>query len=147
MSALDTAQPTQTLSCLVYDPTVQDIDVLLDGLDAGCIPRAIAPGEDPMRVIGEVLERHRCQDLHLLGHGFPGGITLGGRQIDANAWQGFFQHTTVGDLITIAANHIQNQQINFRAAFPSSQSQCRGGLRLGSTAGRLQRTGRFLSSL
>ena len=113
MSALDTAQPTQTLSCLVYDPTVQDIDVLLDGLDAGCIPRAIAPGEDPMRVIGEVLERHRCQDLHLLGHGFPGGITLGGRQIDANAWQGFFQHTTVGDLITIAANHIQNQQINF----------------------------------
>jgi hypothetical protein len=68
---------------LIADAGIADLDVLLDGLDAGVEPRLVAPGADARGAIAEALATPGLQTLHLLAHGAPGQIHLGGRALTA----------------------------------------------------------------
>ena len=71
---------------LVYDPSVEQVDVLLQGLDAGVDAIPITSGDEPMKTIEQLINDPQLARLHVLGHGAPGEIILGGKRIDAQSF-------------------------------------------------------------
>jgi len=77
---------TSCVEWLIYDPTVQDVHVLLGGLNPGVRAVAVSATEDPHRVIAAALADPQLKRLHLLGHGAPGEIMFGHSRITAQSW-------------------------------------------------------------
>ena len=71
---------------LVYDPSVSQVDVLLSGLEAGVQPQAVT-SHDALAQIEKALQQPGLKTLHVLGHGAPGEIILGGQRIDEGLQQ------------------------------------------------------------
>jgi len=72
---------TATFEMLIADAAVTDLHILLAGLAPGVRSRLIQPGEDGLGAIFDALAQPGLTRLHLLGHGAPGAIVLGGRQL------------------------------------------------------------------
>jgi len=68
---------------LFYDVTVEQVQVLLDGLDANVQPIPLYPGQDPMKQLEQAVQNPDVQTIHVLGHGAPGEVILAGQKIDA----------------------------------------------------------------
>jgi Domain of unknown function (DUF4347) len=81
------ANPQQNDQHLLYDPTVEDVHVLLDGLADGVIAKPLIPGADVMATLRGTLSSPDLRCLHILGHGAPGEVFLGGERIDADRWR------------------------------------------------------------
>jgi len=71
---------------LVYDPSVQQVEVLLQGLDAGVDAIPITAGDEPMKTLEQLMNDPQLARLHVLGHGAPGEVILGGKRIDAQSF-------------------------------------------------------------
>jgi len=93
---------------LLYDPTVQDVTVLIAGLNPGVRAVAIPATDNPHEIIATALANPELKSLHLLGHGAPGEIMFGHHRITAQSWSEQFgtRH------LEIAANQ-SPLQINF----------------------------------
>lgn len=74
---------TATFEMLIADTGVKDLNILLSGLAPGVRTRLIQRHEDGLAAIFDALAEPGLARLHLLGHGVPGGIVLGGRQLGA----------------------------------------------------------------
>lgn len=74
---------TATFEMLIADAAVQDLNILLGGLAPNVRSRLIQSGEDGLGAIFDALAQPGLTRLHLLGHGMPGAIVLGGRQLGA----------------------------------------------------------------
>ena len=98
-------------SVLIYDPSVEGVQQLLEGLDASCTTLPVTAAVELEPLLTEAVSTTYARAVHLLGHGFPGGITLGEQAVDAEAWKKFFGETN--SLGKSEAAQIQNQQINF----------------------------------
>ena len=72
---------TATFEMLIADAAVTDLHILLAGLAPNVRSRLIKPGEDGLGAIFDALALPGLTQLHLLGHGVPGAIALGGRQL------------------------------------------------------------------
>ncbi|MGR3742659.1 MAG: DUF4347 domain-containing protein [Pseudooceanicola nanhaiensis] len=70
---------------LIIDASLADLPSLLADAGDHARTRIVGPGEDALRSITEELARGPAVALHLVGHGAPGRITLGGQVIDAVA--------------------------------------------------------------
>jgi hypothetical protein len=71
---------------LVYDPSVEQVEVLLQGLDAGVDAIPITAGDEPMKTLEQLINDPQLARLHVLGHGAPGEVILGGQRIDAQSF-------------------------------------------------------------
>ncbi|MDX2102245.1 MAG: DUF4347 domain-containing protein [Alphaproteobacteria bacterium] len=70
---------------LVFDPTVAEIDQLLEGLPVGTLPLPVGATVDAVRLISAALVDHGPVDrLVLVGHGAPGQIGLGIQPVDVS---------------------------------------------------------------
>jgi len=78
---------TEAGEVLIYDPTVEQVDVLMDGLQSGIHAIPITTGDDPMDIIKQVLQNPSMARLHVLGHGAPGEVILGGQRINSDAFE------------------------------------------------------------
>ena len=94
---------------LVYDPSVSQVDVLLSGLEAGVQPQAVT-SNDALAQIEKALQQPGLKTLHVLGHGAPGEIILGGQRIDAQSFK------------DICANPLHNTHPEFEIAFWSCKT-------------------------
>jgi hypothetical protein len=76
--------PLASRAILIADAGVEDLAILLDGIDEGVTPWLVRPGEDAIDVVAAALRTPGLKALHLLAHGAPGQIRLGGRDWSAD---------------------------------------------------------------
>lgn len=85
---MQSTSPLATRAILIADAGVEDLDILLDGIDEGVTPWVVRPGEDAVGIVAAALEMPGLTTLHLLAHGAPGRIRLGGRTLSAADFSG-----------------------------------------------------------
>ncbi|MEX0298239.1 MAG: VCBS domain-containing protein [Kordiimonas sp.] len=74
---------TETAELLVVGPNVQDLDILLTGLARPMDILRLTHDSNPLEQIATALKgREETSTLHLLAHGEPGAIHLGGAPLD-----------------------------------------------------------------
>jgi hypothetical protein len=93
---------TATFEMLIADAAVADLNILLAGLAPNVRSRLIQPGEDALGAIFDALAQPGLSRLHLLGHGMPGAIVLGGRQLGA----GDFRRRAAGVTVNAAPRQL-----------------------------------------
>jgi hypothetical protein len=64
---------------LLIDASVEQSDTLLAGLDPSIAPVTVAGNEDPSTALQTLLADPSVTELHVLGHGRPGGVRIGSR--------------------------------------------------------------------
>jgi len=69
---------------IIYDPSVAQIDTLLDGLDVMVLPISVETIEQAKCVVHTLLNHPALETLHLLGHGAPGEIRFGQGRLSAD---------------------------------------------------------------
>ncbi|MEB3882327.1 DUF4347 domain-containing protein, partial [Lyngbya sp. CCY1209] len=68
---------------VVVDAGIEDASILIGGVVPGAKAIALPSGRDGIRQITRVLQEHPDLDtLHIISHGFPGGLTLGNTQLN-----------------------------------------------------------------
>jgi hypothetical protein len=60
--------------------------VLLEGLDPGVQAIPITATDEPMAIIEQLVKDPQMAQLHVLGHGAPGEVILGGQRLDAQTF-------------------------------------------------------------
>ncbi|NBO41778.1 MAG: DUF4347 domain-containing protein, partial [Betaproteobacteria bacterium] len=75
----------QSVDILLADASVEQLDVLLAGLHDGVQVRLVTPEDDAILMLADALNTPELDTLHVLGHGAPGEVILGGQRIDADA--------------------------------------------------------------
>ena len=83
---------------LIADAGVEDLGTLLDGLNSGVEAWLVQPGEDAVGQIIKALATPGLKTLHLLAHGAPGQINLGGRAVTAADFRSRFDGAAERDL-------------------------------------------------
>ena len=83
---------------LIADAGVEDLGTLLDGLHAGVALWLVQPGEDAVGRIIQAIATPGLQTLHLLAHGAPGRIQMGGKAIAAEDFRTRFDGAAQRDL-------------------------------------------------
>ncbi|MDP2901989.1 MAG: ExeM/NucH family extracellular endonuclease [Methylovulum sp.] len=83
---------------LIADAQVENLDVLLAGINPDVDAWLVEPGQDAMGLIFKALAQTGLQTLHFLGHGAPGQINLGGRAITAADFRSRFDGAAERDL-------------------------------------------------
>ena len=76
---------SRTKHVFVYDMDVEQHEKLLQGLDTNCLAVAVSTGQ-AVEKLRDTLNDPLLGTLHVLGHGQPGAITLGGETIDTHKW-------------------------------------------------------------
>ena len=72
---------------LVVDADVADADILLAGAAPDTHVLRLLPGEGLARIAAEAARSGPIDELHLVAHGRPGSVLLGGGEISAETWQ------------------------------------------------------------
>jgi hypothetical protein len=80
---------------LLYDPAVDQVGVLLGGLDRTCVAVPVT-GSDVASVLADAIRAASVHTIHLLGHGVPGGIYFQGFLLDQAAWSSVTQNIAGG---------------------------------------------------
>ena len=70
-------KPDTVSKAVIFDPHIDDLNLLLDGLQADVQAYVLKKDHDGIEQITTFLEQNPTSDLTLVGHGFPGGIRLG----------------------------------------------------------------------
>jgi hypothetical protein len=83
---------------LIADAQVEDLDILLAGLAPNVETWLVQPGDDAVARIFTALATPGLNKLHLLAHGMPGGIALGGKRITIGDFTGRYDGTAQRDL-------------------------------------------------
>jgi hypothetical protein len=66
---------------VVADSEVTDVEILLDSLAEGTAVLRLSADLDPFPLVASALREHRPTHLHLVCHGEPGAVRLGGAVI------------------------------------------------------------------
>lgn len=66
----------------IFDSRIDDLPLLLAGLQPGVMARVLAPDRDGIEQISELLQHYPTASLTLVAHGFPGGLQLGSNTLD-----------------------------------------------------------------
>jgi Ca2+-binding RTX toxin-like protein len=72
---------------LVVDADVADADILLAGAAPDTHVVRLRPGEGLARIAAEAARCGPIDELHLIAHGRPGAVLLGGGEISLETWQ------------------------------------------------------------
>ena len=83
---------------LIADANVKDLGILLAELNPGVAKWLVKRGDDAIGLIHQALSIPGLKTLHLLAHGSPGKICLGGRAITAADFRSRFDGAAVRDL-------------------------------------------------
>ena len=70
---------------LIADAHVEQLQVLLSGLRPGVHVQLVSSQDDAMDMLAQALADPELDTLHVLGHGAPGEVILGGQKIDTAA--------------------------------------------------------------
>ena len=80
---------------LLYDPAVEHVGVLLEGLEDQCA--AVPAGaNDIHQVLTGLLQAGSVHTIHLLGHGAPGGIFFENVFINGSIWESLIRESATG---------------------------------------------------
>ncbi len=79
------ADCTQAREVLLADASVEQLDVLMAGLRPGVEVQLITPQDDALHAMAQVLSDPSLDTLHVLGHGAPGEVILGGQTLNTSA--------------------------------------------------------------
>jgi len=79
------ADCTHTREVLLADASVEQLDVLMAGLRPGVEVQLITPQDDALQAMAQVLSDPSLDTLHVLGHGAPGEVILGGQTLNTSA--------------------------------------------------------------
>jgi hypothetical protein len=66
---------------LIYDPSVDDVDCLIDGLNDGYLAVPCASASEARLAIKAALSSSTCRSLHILAHGAPGEVRVAGEKL------------------------------------------------------------------
>ena len=69
--------PKPPVNILLADASVEQLDVLLSGLQDGVQVQLVTPEDDAVRMLADALNNPELDTLHVLGHGAPGEVILG----------------------------------------------------------------------
>ena len=83
--------PVANSEVLLYDPSVQSVGILIDGMHDSVVAKPLVVGELVMSAIGQAISDPDIRCLHILGHGAPGEVHLGGKRVDADTWRAAFE--------------------------------------------------------
>ncbi|MCX7106243.1 MAG: DUF4347 domain-containing protein [Methylococcales bacterium] len=83
---------------LIADASVKDLSVLLDGIKPSVDVWLLKTGEDAISQIIKAMAVPGLKTLHLLAHGAPGEISLGGRTLTATDFRSRFDGAAERDL-------------------------------------------------
>ncbi len=83
---------------LIADAQLEDLDTLLAGLGSDVETWLVQPGDDAVARIFTALATPGLSKLHLLAHGMPGGIALGGKRITIGDFTGRYDGAAQRDL-------------------------------------------------
>lgn len=83
---------------LIADASVKDLSVLLDGIKTSVDVWLLKTGEDAISQIIKAMAVPGLKTLHLLAHGAPGEISLGGRTLTATDFRSRFDGAAERDL-------------------------------------------------
>jgi|GEM_PF-2955418 len=83
---------------LIADADLADLHILLDGLAPHVAVHLVQSGDDGVASIFDALANPALDKLHLLAHGTPGGIVLGGKEIRAADFLGRYDGSAQRDL-------------------------------------------------
>ena len=83
---------------LIADASVKDLSVLLDGIKPSVDVWLLKTGEDAISQIIKAMAVPGLKTLHLLAHGAPGEISLGGRTLTASDFRSRFDGAAERDL-------------------------------------------------
>ena len=83
---------------LIADAGVEDLDTLISGLNEGVEAWLVQPGQDAIGLIINAISSPNLKKLHMLAHGAPGEIHLGGSVITASDFRNRFDGAAERDL-------------------------------------------------
>ena len=87
-----------TNEILIADASILNLNVLLDGISPNIEVQLIQAGEDGIGQIVKAIADPGLKTLHILAHGAPGQINLGGRTITATDFRSRFDGAAERDL-------------------------------------------------
>ena len=99
-------KPLALKEVLLYDPSVQSVGILIEGMRESVVAKPLVVGELVMSAIGQTISDPEIRCLHILGHGAPGEVHLGGKRVDADTWRAAFE-------LAAPRNNTNPIQINF----------------------------------
>lgn len=82
MPITDSNSPTEIL---LADASVEQLDVLIAGLRENVEVKRITTHDDAVAMLAQALSHPNLDTLHVVGHGAPGEVILGGQTIDITA--------------------------------------------------------------
>ena len=94
---------------LLADASVEQLDVLLQGLEEGVQVQLVTPQDDALALLADALNKPGLDTLHVLGHGAPGEVILGGQRIDAAAMPALKRQ--LKNLDAVSSSHSFDTQI------------------------------------
>ena len=70
---------------LIADASVEQLDVLMAGLRENVEVKHVTPSDDAIAILAQSISRPNLDTLHVLGHGAPGEVILGGQTINTSS--------------------------------------------------------------
>ncbi|MDJ0801092.1 MAG: DUF4347 domain-containing protein, partial [Calothrix sp. MO_167.B12] len=102
---------TQRVNLAIFDPRVDDLSVLLGGLQPGVCAHVLDSELDGVEQISEILRQQPTASLTLVAHGFPGGLQLGAGTLEldnlhryASQLRSWFERGDASSLTLLACN-------------------------------------------
>lgn len=104
----------QAIKTVVFDAHVEDLNLLLDGLQPNVQALVLQQDRDGLEQITTFLQQNLTHDLTLITHGFPGGLRLGATTLELSNLNRYTQQlqqwfTTTGHLTLMACNVAQGK--------------------------------------
>ncbi|MDV3353141.1 DUF4347 domain-containing protein [Leptothoe sp. LEGE 181152] len=104
-----------TPKTVIFDPHIDNLNLLLDGLQANVQAYVLTKERDGIEQITTFLQQNPTHDLTLIGHGFPGGMGLGSATLElqnlddyAQQLERWFASTNQAKLTLMACNVAQD---------------------------------------
>ena len=73
---------TKATRLIIFDAQVDDLEVLLQGLQPDAVAQVLDPSRDGVEQITAILQQQPTASLTLVAHGFPGGLQLGNTTLE-----------------------------------------------------------------
>ena len=91
---------------LFYDASMKDIEMLTQGMDPNVVTVPLFVGDPVLEKLQATMQNPQLRCIHILCHGAPGEVNIGGKRVDEYAWRSAFEQAT-------PRNHTNPIQINF----------------------------------
>jgi len=79
---------------LFYDASMKDIEMLTQGMDPNVVTVPLFVGDPVLEKLQATMQNPQLRCIHILCHGAPGEVSIGGKRVDEYAWRSAFEQVT-----------------------------------------------------